>query len=505
MTAFTAFPFAATIGSATRTDPARWSDIKNVKDFGATGDGSTDDRAAIQAAIDYTTAPFSTANRGVIFFPPGTYHIAASGGVGLTFNQGGNSSIVFMGCGDCSVISGSFAGPLLQRDLAGAGSPYSGTKVIEKLSFVNGHATGVCVQWGSSVGLSVRQCLFSGYQCLMLADTVSFSSDQSFMVDACVFTSNGLVGATAINIAGNGTVQNCDITGFALGLNMYGVGANVIGCRFETNTVAIRLAEHIDGSTGSSMVGFLIAGSSFESNGTAILFPAGAGYGLIAGLYIIGFPGATIYEGTVVASTTITGATSGAIGTGSIASDGTLTMTAIASGTFQSDEFISGTNVPSGTFIKSIPGGGHTGSYGVRGSPAYGIRMPDDECTGVVFSGVTCGPACTVASIYTGDTTNRGATVYNGVSATNGLSSSLFPSATAWRVPTTAHTAEFINCTVNPTYLFAGLPTGANLRTSDTYYITNGNQATPGQAVTGAGSNKSWVTWDGSNWIRGAA
>ncbi len=44
----------------------------NVKDYGATGDGSTDDTAAIQSAIDAVPSRTNTGG-GVLFFPPGDY------------------------------------------------------------------------------------------------------------------------------------------------------------------------------------------------------------------------------------------------------------------------------------------------------------------------------------------------------------------------------------------------------------------------------------------------
>jgi hypothetical protein len=50
------------------------NDSVNVKDFGATGDGTTDDTVAVQAAID------SIPNGGTIYFPPGTYRIARTVG-----------------------------------------------------------------------------------------------------------------------------------------------------------------------------------------------------------------------------------------------------------------------------------------------------------------------------------------------------------------------------------------------------------------------------------------
>src|ERR1043165_4680572 len=77
-TAFTSFAFPASGAPANRTMPVRLSEVINVKDWGAVGDGSTDDTAAIQAAINWTSDAF----RGEIFFPPGTYKITSS----LTWN-----------------------------------------------------------------------------------------------------------------------------------------------------------------------------------------------------------------------------------------------------------------------------------------------------------------------------------------------------------------------------------------------------------------------------------
>src|SRR5262245_45394059 len=56
-------PAIAAVSSSLLASPR----VVSVRDFGALGDASTDDTAAIQAAID------SIANSGVIYFPPGNY------------------------------------------------------------------------------------------------------------------------------------------------------------------------------------------------------------------------------------------------------------------------------------------------------------------------------------------------------------------------------------------------------------------------------------------------
>lgn len=63
----------ATGSTTPRTLPDRFADVVNVKDFGAVGDGVTDNTAAIQAAV---------ASGRNVYFPPGTYNAAP-----LTFSN----------------------------------------------------------------------------------------------------------------------------------------------------------------------------------------------------------------------------------------------------------------------------------------------------------------------------------------------------------------------------------------------------------------------------------
>ena len=75
-------------GAVTRTWQDKARDIFSVKDFGATGDGSTDDTVAIQAAITACGA----AGGGTVYFPRGIYQLSAL----LTVSS---NAVVFVGAG----------------------------------------------------------------------------------------------------------------------------------------------------------------------------------------------------------------------------------------------------------------------------------------------------------------------------------------------------------------------------------------------------------------------
>lgn len=67
--------------------------ITNVKDFGAVGDGTTDDATAIQAALDYSSGDTGADAPAITYFPPGFYRI------GEPMHLGGTGGRILQGCG----------------------------------------------------------------------------------------------------------------------------------------------------------------------------------------------------------------------------------------------------------------------------------------------------------------------------------------------------------------------------------------------------------------------
>jgi hypothetical protein len=85
-TPLTSFAFPATGTPTPRTMPDRLAEITNVKDYGALGDGTTDDTVAIQAALNAAYGSPSSPNGGTepgyyrnrpVFFPAGKYIISS--------------------------------------------------------------------------------------------------------------------------------------------------------------------------------------------------------------------------------------------------------------------------------------------------------------------------------------------------------------------------------------------------------------------------------------------
>jgi Pectate lyase superfamily protein len=279
ITSFTSYAFPTTGTPTARTLPDRLAEIKNVKDFGATGDGVTDDWAAITATINWTTG--NASNRGTIFFPPGTYYVSQPIIVG-----GGN--FILSGVAGASTIIGNFAEYVLKRD-----NPNTNTdpgSVIENLTVVNQHATGGGIRMGACVCGAIRDCVVTANQAISNAinDTVAPETCLDFSIENCTVSPGANVsGSNGIMSIADGPIYNCRVIGFETGMRFWaGEGCmNVLGCYFEQNIVGIAFGPPtvVSGGTG----GVTVSGCRFKDNGTAIKFDStGRGGGNFLGNYI---------------------------------------------------------------------------------------------------------------------------------------------------------------------------------------------------------------------------
>ena len=268
---FTNYAFQASPGNTQqvlRTLPDRLNDIINVKDFGAKGDGVTDDTAAINAAIDYiyTIAPSTSDHGAVLFFPPGTYpiigqffldrdpaikgHLAYYGIVGSgrdvtklvgTFNTGNqtpnlnNSFLVKCACWTMQV---SYLRDLTIQNNSTAAT--SGALELESLgaqgfSLLNCHFIGnMGVSMDvSTFGVSVRDCLFTCSKPITTADAATRSPLFSYsnFQDPPAGPGGGQLHNGSVGLfVEQGAVINCQFTGFDIGLSVCHTSIAVIGC-----------------------------------------------------------------------------------------------------------------------------------------------------------------------------------------------------------------------------------------------------------------------------------
>jgi Pectate lyase superfamily protein len=213
-TPFSSFAFRATGAPTARTLPDRLGELKNVKDFGAVGNGSTDDTAAVQAAVN---------QGGQIFFPPGQYLITQS--INITQDPVG---ISFLGTPQ-TLVAGSFNGYLFDRQTSGDDTHHI---IFEKLAMINDShgASAGCISIAHGACHTIRDCFFRAYR------PVTLLSVLDAQVNNCLFRSSDLayegvrdqLSIGCLMDTNNAVIQNCDFNGFWQGIR---IGQNACAVR----------------------------------------------------------------------------------------------------------------------------------------------------------------------------------------------------------------------------------------------------------------------------------
>jgi len=207
----------------------------SVKDFGAKGDGTTNDASFIQSALDSLES-----TGGIIFFPKGTYKI--NSGVLFYSNQTlwfENGAILLQGaaidnllmsyCGssvgeydgthDCLIYGGVFDGGSYTTNNTLVGIVHSKNITFENCTFKNAYGIWHNLEINSSYNTKVINCDFEGSQktgangCMIQVDAINNTSTWPW-------TNRGLV---------DGTISKY---------------TEITGCTFHDNTVSPAIGNH---------------------------------------------------------------------------------------------------------------------------------------------------------------------------------------------------------------------------------------------------------------------
>jgi hypothetical protein len=252
-------------GAINRPISEKLEEWVSIKDFGAIGDGTTDDTTAIQDAHDFIV---DSGQPGMLFFPSGTYKCTS----GLTINTG------YVSCfGQRAILNFSSITTTIACITFIGGNPYFGNPynqadcVFEGFKIV-GPGAALCAALvfdqlivGSNLGpahMTVRNCNITDFN-----DGVQILNHTYLVTFDCVDISNcyhGLYGINPVVDAGenirfnNGTIYACfeafKNSNGATTWNFYGTSfdycssslltidtgqASFTGCHFETSTKCI--------------------------------------------------------------------------------------------------------------------------------------------------------------------------------------------------------------------------------------------------------------------------
>lgn len=230
-------------GATARTVDTKLKDTVSIKDFGAVGDGVTDDTTAFQTAL---------ATSKSLYIPDGTYNISTQLNIPssfLIFGNGNKSIINYIGTGVCFFINTQYSTlsnfvittPYPQGLITGG---QTGIKLvssaassiyitIEKVTVSNFYSSGVLMEGDNAVGangpwhITLNDCLIATNHLygLKLYNSPSGGNLNNIYINNCGFESNGDNANTSIEIDGGLciTLQNCIIeSGLTTQINIKG-------------------------------------------------------------------------------------------------------------------------------------------------------------------------------------------------------------------------------------------------------------------------------------------
>lgn len=229
----------------TRTMQQKFDDIASVKDFGAKGDGSTDDTAAINRALyQLFSRTTNTEIRRALFFPAGTYIVTDVLKIptyAKLVGDGHNSSIIkgTSASPDCVAMT-SDAIQQIDGSIGASGAALPGNVNIDGLTFWASVDTVDAFVVNQAQTVTFSNCRFQGFQTSVpngvgnSATTVRLESSTTRETEhvhfvGCVFTRNNFL-----------VIADNDMSSITFS-----------GCEFNTAFKAVKIGEARTGSAPS--------------------------------------------------------------------------------------------------------------------------------------------------------------------------------------------------------------------------------------------------------------
>jgi hypothetical protein len=246
--------------------------VVTPQDYGAQGDGVTDDTAAINLAIQAVAA----SGGGILFFPAGTYQVTptSSTTAALVLNNGstGYYGVRLMGTGEnAAILRRTAAGPIIS--MSGPATDTTGVThcrycTLESLELHGNNLTGTLFQTYYADNLAFHDCHFTnsldvGQDCAEFWDSRYYN---------CLWDSSG--STTANTTAPNLWLRNSAATsGFGYSSSTVN-NVYFFGCRWEQFTTgAIRVERGLGSNVGQPYSLYFVSGkieTSLVNGGSAV-------------------------------------------------------------------------------------------------------------------------------------------------------------------------------------------------------------------------------------------
>jgi hypothetical protein len=311
----------ATGSTTPRTLANRAADVVNVKDFGAVGDGVTDDTAAIQAARDFISKPkYPTLGyANTLVFPAGTYLYTQSPNWAIdnaTIINDGNVFFKYTGSGNAVIIDATGTGCInltFGRFIVLATSACQNGVYLAQIQHSN---IDVTVNGCSNAGILVKFCVATVFNSPTVSlnqypngwysgarpkygiyfDTIGFSNSTACTIINPIFegvSQNGIhiQGGDVHTFIGGTSEQN---DGYGVFIAYGSLGNKFIGVDFEANILADvncqSIGNSFTGCSSDSSIKFTSIASGNYVGGcgyyNAISFSSGTSFNVINDCYV---------------------------------------------------------------------------------------------------------------------------------------------------------------------------------------------------------------------------